>query len=311
MKFIDLHEDFAFSAQNGKDVISEAEQSNIHELSKMDNVVVFSSIFSHIYTKNERENILTKNYGSPSHSTVPLFDVLKEQIKFYLFLERRGHVKIIRKKEDIIMHGVKFLLSLEGTDCLNDPYDLYLLKDLHVFSIGLAWNYDTKFAASCMSKKDYGLTADGEELIKIANELGIIIDVAHSSKNTIIDVSNVSKHPIIASHTNVKSLKDHVRNLDDEEIEAIVKTGGIIGVTAIVSTLPKKNIDGIIENIKYIGENFGWEHVAIGTDFLGIREVPEEFENITKIKVLYDLLGEHAEDVLWNNAKRVIDSIIK
>lgn len=306
-----MHEDFAFSAQNGKDVVGGAEQSNIRELSKIGDVVIFSSVFPHVYTRNEREDGLSRGYGNVVKATVPLFDVLKEQIKFYLFLERKGYVRVVRGREDVDVGGVKFLLSLEGSDCLSDPYDLYLLRELHVFSVGLTWNYDTKFAASCMSREDYGLTSDGEELVRIANELGIIVDVAHASKNTVIDVCSVSKYPVIASHANVKLLKDHVRNLDDDMIEAIVKTGGVIGVTAIVSTLHMKSVNGIIENIRYIGESFGWEYVAIGTDFLGISEVPDGFESISKIKVLYDLLGEHAEDVLWRNARRVIDLVVK
>jgi membrane dipeptidase len=157
-----------------------------------------------------------------------------------------------------------------------------------------------------MSKKDYGSTSEGEELVKLANSLGIIIDLAHAGKKAIIDVCNLSKKPVIASHANVKRLKDHRRNLDDEEIEAIVRTNGVIGITATVSTLREGNLNSIIDNIKCLGESYGWEHVTIGTDSLGIREVPRGFENILKVKDLVRAIEGHEEEVMWKNSYRVI-----
>jgi membrane dipeptidase len=223
--------------------------------------------------------------------------------KFYYYLEKKGIAKIVKS---VNTSGVKLLLSLEGADVLRDYTDLYVLKELHVLNLGLTWNYDNKFASSCMSKKDYGLTGEGEELVKLANSLGIIIDLAHASKRTLLDVGSITKKPIIVSHANVKRLKDHKRNLDDEEINAVVKTGGVIGVTAIVSTLREPNIASVIENVKYIGESFGWDYVALGTDFLGISEVPKGFEDILKVNELVKAIEDHKEQLMWKNAYRVI-----
>ncbi len=294
---VDLHEDFAYANQIGKDIIHGKEQSSIEMLNTVDNnVIIFSSVFPHIDVLSERKN------GSSSFS----FNILLSQVKTYYYLERSGYVNIIRKREDLKKPGIKFLLSLEGTDSLKDYDDLYILKELHFLNLGLTWNYDTKFASSCFSKKDYGLTSEGEELVRLANRLGIIIDLAHAGKRTVLDVCSITSKPVIISHGNARKLKNHERNYDDDEIECIVKTGGIIGVTAITSTLREKSINGIIENIKYIGESFGWDYVAIGTDFLGISEVPQGFENITKIKEL--AIEGHEDQVLWKNAYRVIES---
>ncbi|AWR98009.1 peptidase [Acidianus sulfidivorans JP7] len=306
-KLVDLHEDFAYSNQQGIDVINGDHQSSLKMLSNFDSLI-FASIFPHVNTWDERADQLTSLYGSLTHSTNFSFDLLIDQIKFYYYLDRKGLAKIIRRKEDLNSQGTKLLLSLEGADALKDYNDLYILKELHVYNLGLTWNYDNKFASSCMSKKDYGLTSEGEELVKLANALGIIIDVAHAGKRTVIDTSLVSKKPIIASHANSMKLKNHKRNLDDEEIEAIVKTHGVIGVTAIVSTLRESTINSIVENIKYIGESYGWEYVAIGTDFLGIEETPRGFENILKIKDLSKSIEGHEEEVMWKNAYRIINN---
>ncbi|AOL17570.1 peptidase [Sulfolobus sp. A20] len=303
---IDLHEDLAYSNQQGIDVINGDYQSSIKMLNEFKDALVFASIFPHVDTIDERSEELTKLYGNFTRSTNFSFELFIDQIKFYYYLDRKGVAKIIKSMDDISNNGVKLLLSLEGTDVLRDYTDLYILKELHVLNLGLTWNYDNKFASSCMSKKDYGLTSEGEELVKLANSLGIIIDLAHASKKTVLDVASITKKPVIVSHANVKRLKDHKRNLDDEEIEAVVKTGGVIGITAIVSTLREANINSIVENVKYIGESFGWDYVALGTDFLGISQVPKGFENILKVRELVKAIEGHEEQLMWKNAYRVI-----
>ncbi|BAB66092.1 dipeptidase [Sulfurisphaera tokodaii] len=291
MRIIDLHEDFAYSDQVGIDVINGDIQSSIKLLKEFD-AIIFASIFPHA----------SKGFS---------LELLLDQIKFYYDLEKKGHVRIIRSIDDFNKPGIKFLLSLEGLDSLRSYEDLYILKELHVYNIGLTWNYDNKFASSCFSKKDYGLTGEGEEVVKLANELGILIDLAHAGKRTVVDVASISKKPVIVSHTNVKKLKDHNRNLDDEEIELVVKTRGVIGITAIPYTLKEPTIQGMVESIKYIGESYGWEYVAIGTDFLGIKETPKDFENILRIKELAKAIEGHEEEVLWKNAYRVIIEVIR
>ncbi len=299
MDFIDLHEDIAFSS-SFQDVIHGNGQSGIDMLKKSGNSIVFGVVFPHAVERTPDGNDIM----------VPLYDIMFEQFKFYKKLEDYGEIRIIRNNSDI-KDGTGILISMEGTDTMNRPDDVILLRSLGLRNLGLTWNYDTKFAASCSSKKDYGLTGYGEDLIKLCNEQGIIIDLAHASKNTIIDACNVSEKPVIDSHTNFKTIKDHVRNIDDESIKAIIDTGGVMGITAINSTLKTQNIDGIIESMEYLGDKYGWKYVALGTDFLGIKDTPENFKSINDIHVLKDRLGNHADDVLYKNALRVIKANIE
>ena len=312
IRFVDLHEDLAFSSQFA-DVVRESKQSSVEALRKFDNPIVFSVLFPHIGVWNDHNQpFAEESKNGPARMTAPLVQILLEQIKFYHFLERAGYAKIVRGRDDLDHNSLKLLLALEGTDALTDPFDEYLLRDLGVRSIGLTWNYDTKFAASCMSRKDYGVTGFGEDLIKLCNQLGIAVDLGHASKNTIIETSEMSKLPVIVSHTNPRARTDHKRNIDDETIEAVVRNGGIVGVTAILSTVGKdSDINSLVDNISYIGESFGWEHVAIGSDFLGTDKTPKGFETIENMKDLSDLLGEHSEQVLWGNAYRVLSQILK
>ena len=236
MKVIDLHEDLAFTSQT-TDVREDSKQSSIKALADMGGATVFSVLFPHVGTCNERSDMLSQKYGSKQPSTAPLFHIMMEQIKLYHYFERANLGTIVRSAPDLDKGGLKFLIALEGLDALTDPYDVYMLKELGMRSMGLCWNYDNKFAASCMSRKDYGLTGSGEDAIKICNENGIVVDGAHASKNSIIQAAEVSSKPILVSHTNAKGVHDHARNLDDETIEAVVKKNGTIGVTAIRATL--------------------------------------------------------------------------
>ena len=313
MRFIDLHEDIAFSSNN-VDVINVAQQSNIVSLRRLGDVLVFASIFPHVYTWDERVSEQSTNYKFPSQSSAPMLQLLLEQFKFYDYLSRSQGIPIVRRKAVLQAGSLKFLISIEGTDALTDPNDAYILKDLGLRCMGLTWNYDTKFAASCMSRKDYGLTGYGEDLVDLCNRLGIIIDVAHASKRTIIEVCDRTKKPVICSHGNVSALMKHIRNLDDEEIEAICRTGGVIGLTAIPQTLSNEpKLEDFLRHAEYIGNNFGWDHVSIGTDFLGLSpgNVPIRFESIKKLAELERILGDHASSVTWQNSLRVINHVIE
>ncbi|MGC9137104.1 dipeptidase [Caldivirga sp.] len=311
MKIADLHEDISWgTSQYFNDTINGPAQSSIAQLAKFDQALVFAAIYPHVRTWNEDADKVITLYGRVTNPTHFSFDLILDHLKFYYYLERRGLVKIIKGPDDSL-GKVNIIISLEGTDALRDIYDLYILKNLGVRVIQLTWNYDTKFAASCNSKKDYGLTGEGEELVRLADDIGLLIDLAHASRQTVLDVASISKKPIIVSHANARKLKDSRRNLDDEMIEAVVKTGGVIGVTAIPSLLPKPSIEGVVDNIRYIGENYGWEHVAIGTDFLGMYpdEVISGFESIEKLSTLNSILGDKTDTVLWKNAYNLLKYI--
>lgn len=294
MKLFDLHEDIGYWHSRGFDFVSGQGPTSLEKLSSLGDVAVVAIIFP--ATGRGRYD-LTLN-------------VLLSQLKYFLSLEREGKVKIVRSAGDLDRPGVKLIIGLEGTDALSDAYDLLWLFNAGLRVIAPTWNYNTKFAASCTSKKDYGLTDQGEELVRLANELGVVIDVSHSSRQTTLDVASISKRPVIATHSNAMALKQHYRNLDDEEIEGIVRTGGVIGVTSIPGTLPSDDVKGIASVANYIGERFGWDHVALGTDFLGLDRYPQGFSDLANVSDLAPLLGVHADGVLWGNALRVFRSAL-
>jgi len=98
LKLVDLHEDFAVTSQT-VDVRKDSKQSSVETLKNLGDCLIFSVLFPHINTWDEKTEYLTKKYGFVTHSTQPLLQVLIEQLKFYLYLERTGWVSLIRKKK--------------------------------------------------------------------------------------------------------------------------------------------------------------------------------------------------------------------
>jgi len=212
---------------------------------------------------------------------------------------------------------IGFLIAIEGAEPLEDVEDMHLFYRLGVRSLQFTWNFDNKYGATCMSKKDYGLTGDGEELVQLCNELGVIIDLSHASKRTSVEAITASKLPVIVSHANVKSVRSHARNLDDEQLEALKKNGGVVGATCIPPTLgDKPSYTHLADHIMYIYERFGPDIIAIGTDYFGLLNVdePQGLEDITGIVRLWEELrrrglGERdLEKIAYSNAMRVVQS---
>ncbi|WP_276922626.1 dipeptidase [Ferroplasma acidiphilum] len=294
MKFIDLHEDIAYSSMY-RDVIHGTGQSGIDMLKRFPGSIIFSVVFPHV----------NMQYGEEYGTSIPNTTLAYQQFNYYREISKKYGINLIEGNKPVDSE-LNFLLSMEGTDILNRPEDIEMFHSMGLRNIGLTWNYDTKFASSCYSKKDYGLTGSGEELVKICNSSGIIIDLAHAGKKSILDTCNVASKPVLDSHTNFKVLKDHPRNIDEDSIKSIVDTGGVMGITGIRPSLHTPDINGMLESITYLGDNFGWKHVSLGTDFLGIPEPPDGFTDVNAIEKLKEMIGTHSDDVLFNNALRVI-----
>jgi len=329
---IDLHEDIAYYLMNyGKleepfqdfDKDTPGRQSDISKLMRGNVRIVFGAVFPIHDTYNplvgER---IASGYGSQSikaYTPAASKLIALEMIKIYMVLLRRFPNQLIPIENSsdaeraINSNAIGMLLSMEGADPLDDPYDLLLIQRLGVRALGITWNFDNRYGASCMTRKDYGLTTDGEELVRLANELGVIIDLAHASRNTMIDTLKISRKPVVISHANVRGVHDHVRNVDDEILELLHSNHGVIGITMITSTIgPRPNIDSLVRHVLYVYERFGPDIIAIGTDFLGIERTPEDLTNIGEInklltRLIEDGLGDNdVRKIAYENALRVI-----
>ena len=127
------------------------------------------------------------------------------------------------------------LLAFEGAEPLGqDLAALRLFYRLGLRMLSFAWMRRTAFGDGAWENDSRGgLTRLGRQAVREMNRLGIIADVSHASDQTTWDVLESSTQPVIASHSNVRAIRDHPRNLTDDMIEAIAASGGLVGVVAV------------------------------------------------------------------------------
>ncbi len=138
--------------------------------------------------------------------------------------------------ERITLSGkIAALLAIEGGHAIED--DLGLLRDYHrlgVTSMTLTHTNTNNWADSSTDEARWGgLNEFGEKVVREMNQLGMVIDITHVSDDTFYDVIKISKDPVIASHSNCRTLCNHKRNMTDEMIRALAKNGGVICITFV------------------------------------------------------------------------------
>lgn len=124
------------------------------------------------------------------------------------------------------------LLAIEGGTAVDKIEDIKTLFDIGIRYISLTWNNSNKIGSSAAdeSKKNIkgGLTDFGVQVVEKMNEVGMLVDVSHLGEKSFWDVIKYSKYPIIASHSCCAALNSHYRNLNDEQIQAIARIGGVV-----------------------------------------------------------------------------------
>lgn len=167
------------------------------------------------------------------------------------------------------------IIGIEGAHALDGE-----LKNIDVFfdngvrMMAPTHFFDNDIGASAHGLRDYGLTEKGKEMVRHMQEKGMLVDVAHASPRVISDVLEISKKPIVVSHTGVKGVCDNARNLTDSQLKGIAKTGGVIGIGFWPTAVCGSDANAIARSIKYTADLVGVDHVALGSDFDGTVTAP-------------------------------------
>lgn len=154
---------------------------------------------------------------------------------------------------------------------LSDGQDAHQWIDIfHRFGVRamhLTYNRRNWVGDGCLEPADGGLSVHGRDVIRHLNDVGILIDTAHTGRQSTLDAAKASRTPIIASHTSCRAVYDHPRGKTDDELRAIADGGGVIGICAIPSFLgPTASIRNLLDHIDHAVQLVGSAHVAIGTD---------------------------------------------
>ena len=218
---------------------------------------------------------------------------------------------------------ISALMTIEEGGILNNDISrLYELYNQGIRLITLTWNHENCIGFPNSKDKaimQKGLKLFGIEVVEKMNELGMVIDVSHLSDGGFWDVLKYSKKPVIASHSNVRSLCDHPRNLSDEMIKALADKGGIAGVNLypyFINKNGKAKVEDIANHVMHMYKLGGEDFIAIGTDFDGFDEGELDICHMGEIDKLYEVvkrrgLSERQIEKFWSgNAMRVMHDVL-
>jgi membrane dipeptidase len=204
-----------------------------------------------------------------------------------------GHLRIVRSAADLDAllerratdrSVVGALLSIEGAHALDgDLANLDRLDAAGYRMVGLTHFFDNAFAGSAQGVAKTGLTGPGRELVAELERRRILIDLAHASPATIDDVLAIARRPVIASHTGVRGIADHDRNLGDEHLRGIAATGGIVGIGFWPTASGGDGVEWIARSIAHAVAIAGAEHVGLGSDFDGAVPVPFDVSGMARL----------------------------
>ncbi len=231
-----------------------------------------------VYTAQGELN--EEGYEAAYENAISKFDAIDRLVNVYapdqveLALTSDDVRKILAKGKKVIMIGVENAYSM-GLDTSN----VKKFWERGARYVSLSHNGHSQFTDSNTGEFDgsalhNGLSDLGKEIVELLNYYGIMIDISHPSKEGIRQMAELSKAPIIASHSSARALRDHPRNLDDEQLNWIKENGGVIQTTALGSFLtdrkdPPANMDDFMDHIDYMVEKIGIDHVGISSDFDG------------------------------------------
>ncbi|WP_040226127.1 dipeptidase [Bhargavaea cecembensis] len=200
------------------------------------------------------------------------------------------------------------LLTLEGVDAIgNDLKKLSILHRLGVRSVGLTWNNANLAADGAGEPRGGGLTQFGREIVAFNNEHRILTDVSHLCEKAFWDVIEEAEYPI-ASHSNARAVRDHVRNLHDEQAKALWSKGGMTHVVycpAFIREAEQVTIDDLIRHIDHFCSIGGEKHIGLGSDFDGITDKVDRLSDASmQPNLINELLKRYSEDQVRGFAYR-------
>ncbi|MCK5200015.1 MAG: membrane dipeptidase, partial [Spirochaetales bacterium] len=233
--------------------LSEAQERKAMEIYKQAIVIdsLNASILDEEYLEKIRQGGITvTNYTIALNQN--LSETVKKIAEIYHTIDKSKIATLIECTADIketkkagktgIIMGFQSVGPLEADLGLLDIY-----HKLGVRIIQLTYHYKTVCGDGCKEPGNSGLSLFGKDMIKKMNELGMVVDLAHVGERTELDAIDFSRHPVIASHSNIYSLLPEPQNKKDEMIRALAEKGGVIGITGFPRLVePNPTLDHLI-----------------------------------------------------------------
>jgi membrane dipeptidase len=195
---------------------------------------------------------------------------------------------------------VSLILGVEGSYVVEESLESSVerLAAGGVRWFGPLWERDSGAGSSCRSRRDQGLTEVGRALVRACNQHGLLVDIAHASPQTFWHLHEASRTPVFTSHSGANGVHRHRRNLEDDQIAAIARRGGVVGVIFVAAYLgnPFSPIAAIADHIEHVVKIGGEDCVALGSDYDGFAPLARGMRDAADLPRL--------TQVLWNRGWR-------
>jgi membrane dipeptidase len=290
---------------------------------------------------------------SDPESERPLAEALSGAARFGTFLQETPGMRLVLNAGDLAQAeragDVAVVIGVEGAYGVESPDDVDRLYDVGVRCLTLTWMAHTSWAdASGLAPAHGGLTREGRRILARIEKLGMIADISHAAETTARDVLQVAERPTIASHSGVRRIADHHRNMSDDLLELLARRDGVLGVvffsgyldaefwrasSEVGARLEAEGMEtdsnprsalarAVAEEVTPVP--FGrllahFSHaisVGFGSDFDGVIALPEGLEDvrdlpkITAALAASGLRGEEVRAVLGGSLRRALESVL-
>lgn len=223
--------------------------------------------------------------------------------------ELKNSLKFLKKSKKILKNYDFCKLCIEDMSFFNFGLLDELIK-IKPFYVSLTWNNDNQFTGGAYGSGE--MTNEGKKLVHILEQNNILIDCAHLNYKSFAQLVEVAQKPFICSHTGFCDVVSDKRNLAYSQIKDIISCDGIVGLFFVGKYITKKlvKIFDIVKNIDYFVQNFGYEHLAIGSDFYGTKDLPigiNNYQDMEKVRQQMFLLGydnKAVEAIFEKNAQK-------
>jgi membrane dipeptidase len=224
-----------------------------------------------------------------------------------------GAVKVCRTAAEIrncLATGViAAVLHIEGAEPIDAKLDnLDVLYEAGLRSLGPVWSRPTIFGHGVPFRYPStgdtgpGLTELGQNLVRACDARRIAIDLSHLNEKGFWDVARLSRHPLIATHSNAHAVCPHSRNLTDRQLAAIKESGGMVGLNFATSFLnpdgrrhPATTFEVMLRHLDHLIKQAGIDHVGLGSDFDGAM-IPQEIGDVAGLPRLIKAMRQHGFD---------------
>ena len=220
-----------------------------------------------------------------------------------------GRLVVVETKGDLARHLerrarepdaglVAALLAVEGAHALDgDPANVGALHAAGFRMMSPTHFFDNEMAGSAHGVDKGGLTAAGREMLRRMEARRMTVDLAHASARTVDDVLASATRPVVVSHTGVRGTCDNARNLSDDQLRGVARTGGVVGVGYWQTATCGEDAAAVARAIRHAAGVVGVEHVALGSDFDGAVAAPFDTTGLVRITDALLAAGFSDDDV--------------